>query len=55
MDDFAFTNHKDRVLKCLADIADAYLQSAQSLNELRAILLEAEHNRRVSKNHERRG
>ena len=39
--------HKERLLVCLAEMTDAHLQAAKALNEMRACLLEHEHNRRV--------
>ena len=55
MDDILFTNHNQRVLRCLAELADAHRQIALSLNEIRACLLEQEHNRRIAEKRKRGG
>ena len=47
MDDIVFTDHKERVSKCLSENTDAHLKIAERLNELRACVLEAERNARI--------
>ena len=50
-----FTRHKERLLACLTDMSDAHLQAANALNELRACLLEHDHNRRSATEQDPRG